>query len=134
MSKIINISEAATLALHSMALIAGSERMLNAIDIAQRMNFSKNHLSKVLQMLVRRDYLSSIRGPKGGFRLKKQAQDISLLDIYEIFEGRIASQECYLHNKAECPLALCVFGGLTCRFSQEFENYLKNKKLSDIII
>lgn len=134
MNKIINISEAATLALHSMALIAGSDKMLNAIDIAQRMNFSKNHLSKVLQMLVRRDYLSSIRGPKGGFRLKKQAQDISLLEIYEIFEGRIASQECYLHNKTECPLVLCVFGGLTCRFSQEFENYLKNKKLSDLII
>ncbi|OQA00742.1 MAG: iron-responsive transcriptional regulator [Bacteroidetes bacterium ADurb.Bin408] len=133
MSKIINISEAATLALHSMALIAGSEKMLNAIDIAQKMHFSKNHLSKVLQMLVRRDYLSSIRGPKGGFRLKKEAQEITLLEIYEIFEGKISSQECAIHNKTACPLLECVFGGLTCRFSLEFENYLKHKKLSELI-
>ena len=133
MSKIIYISEAVSLALHSMALIAKSKKMINANEIADFMKFSKNHLSKVLQVLVRYDYLNSIRGPKGGFTLKKNAQEISLLEIYEIFEGKISKQNCVLHNNGVCPYASCVFGGLIGKFSREFELYLKNKTIADFI-
>ena len=133
MSKIVNISEAASLALHSLTLIAKAEKMINAIEISNDMQFSKNHLSKILQVLVKYDYLSSIRGPKGGFILKKKAKEITLLEIYEIFEGKILDHSCAMHNNKVCPLNSCIFGQLPGQFSKDFEAYLKNKTIADLI-
>ena len=134
MSKIVNISEAASLALHSLALIAKSEKMINVIEISKNMNFSKNHLSKILQVLVRNDYLKSIRGPKGGFELKKKAQEITLLEIYEIFEGKIACHTCAMKNNEKCTFNNCIFGYLPGQFSKEFEDYLRNTSIADLIV
>jgi len=133
MGKISNISEAASLALHSLALVAKSEKMINAIEIADITRFSKNHLSKILQVLVKYDYLSSIRGPKGGFILKKKAEEITLLEVYEIFEGKIQGHNCTLHDEGKCPFSFCVYGQMTGQFAREFEDYLKNKTIADLI-
>ena len=133
MSKIVNISEAVSLALHSLALIAKSEKIMNAGDIAVITRFSKNHLSKVLQVLVRNEYISSTRGPKGGFTLNKEAKKISLLEVYEIFEGKILNHYCALHTNNECPFKKCVFGSLTGQFSRDFEMYLQHNTIADLI-
>ncbi|HEX6681960.1 MAG TPA: Rrf2 family transcriptional regulator [Candidatus Limnocylindrales bacterium] len=45
------------------------------------------YLNKQLQALVRAGILSSVSGPKGGFRLARPAADISLLDIVVAVEG-----------------------------------------------
>jgi len=133
MGKIVNISEAATLALHSLVFIAKSQHLVNAIEISGLAHFSKNHLSKVLQIMVRNNYLMSERGPRGGFKLKKPAQEISLLEIYELFDGKIYSGGCALQGIETCIFSNCVFGSLTTTFANEFENYLKNKTIADIL-
>lgn len=132
MTNLINISEAASLAIHSMALIAAGDAKLNVNQIAKITGASRNHLAKVLQTLVKHGYLVSNRGPKGGFQLKADAEQTSLLEIYQIIEGTIHSRYCNLHHAAACPFASCVFGGLTHNFIIEFTEYLQNKKLSDI--
>ena len=71
MSKIINISEAASIAIHSVVAIAKSKVKLNATELAVSTNVSRNHLAKVMQQLTKFGYLSSDRGPKGGFILNK---------------------------------------------------------------
>ncbi|MBN1338109.1 MAG: Rrf2 family transcriptional regulator, partial [Bacteroidales bacterium] len=53
----VNISEASVIAIHSLALIAGTSKNLNANKIAGITKFSKNHLSKILSILVRHNYL-----------------------------------------------------------------------------
>ena len=67
MAKIFSLSEAASIAIHSMVLIARSDKMMNVVKIAERTGSSKHHVAKVLQRLVKEDYLSSVRGPHGGF-------------------------------------------------------------------
>jgi len=133
MSKIFNISEAASLAMHSLALIAKSKKMINAVEIADTMKFSKNHLSKVLQVMARYQYISSIRGPKGGFVLKKNADEITLLEVYEMFEGKIQTENCAMHYQEKCPFNTCVFGSMGDNFSKAFESYLRNKTIADLI-
>lgn len=131
MAKFISISEAASLAIHSMALIAASETKLNVNQIAEITGASKNHLAKVMQMLVKYDFLVSNRGPRGGFELKRNADEISLLEIYQLMEGIIDRQHCGLHN-SPCPFSECIFGGMTRQFTSDFIDYLQNKRLSDI--
>ena len=132
LSKILNISEAATIAIHSMALIARSKDLLNAHEIAELTGFSKNHISKVLQQLVKNNLLNSTRGPKGGFEIRKDPQSISLMEIYKVIDGEIdTGTGCRMHCK-NCPFNNCIFGGLSAKFSREFSNYLKEKTLATV--
>ena len=77
MAKIFSMSEAASIAIHSMVLIARNENGINAVKIAEQTGSSKNHISKVAQRLVKNDLLKSVRGPLGGFTLKKSPADIT---------------------------------------------------------
>lgn len=131
MAKLLSISEAASIAIHSLALIANTKEHLNAGHLASKLGFSKNHLSKILQMLVKYNYLESERGPKGGFRLKLNPEGISLLEIYELIEGQLIEDKC-AHNRNECPFEECVYGDIRIELTKRFREYFGNKKLSDI--
>ena len=131
MANFISLSEAASLAIHSMALMAASDAKLNVNQIADVTGASRNHLAKVLQVLVKYGYLDSNRGPKGGFMLKRSADEINLLEIYELIEGSVEKKYCSLHNHP-CPFSECIFGGMVQQFTSDFTDYLRNKKLSEI--
>lgn len=130
-SKIFHISEAATIAIHSMAMIARSNHLLNVQQVAEMTGFSRNHTAKVLQQLVKNQFLLSTRGPRGGFWLGKKAEDITLMDIYRIIEGDLEESNCKL-DCANCPFNSCIFGGLDRKFSDEFRKYMNEKNLAAI--
>ncbi len=130
MSTIFNISEAATIAIHSMALIAKSDSGLNAIQISEMTGFSKNHISKVLQQLVKNGLLSSTRGPKGGFILKKQPEDINFFEIYKYIDGDLDAETGCRIRCVDCPFNRCIMGGFRMKFNNEFRTYLETMNLS----
>ncbi|MFW5757271.1 MAG: RrF2 family transcriptional regulator [Bacteroidota bacterium] len=131
MSKILHISEALTIAFHSIGLIARSKKIITAQKISDITNYSKNHISKILQQLVRKGYLISTRGPRGGFMLHEKAKNINLMHIYTLIEGDIEESTCKM-NCNNCPFNQCIFGGLAEKFSKEFRDYLKHKKVTEI--
>jgi DNA-binding IscR family transcriptional regulator len=50
MSKIISLSEAASIAIHGMVLIASAKENLNVIKISERTGASKHHVAKILRV------------------------------------------------------------------------------------
>jgi Rrf2 family protein len=128
-SQIVHISEAASLAIHSMALIASSNVRLNAKKISDILHVSQNHLAKILQVLAKNEYLESNRGPGGGFTFKKNADQISMLEIYEMIEGNVDCQFCGI-TENQCPFIACIFGGKPDKLTIEFVEYLSNTKIS----
>ena len=131
MSRLIHISEAASLAIHSLALIASSKMRLNAKKIAGILHVSQNHLAKILQVLAKNEYLESNRGPGGGFILKKSAAEVSMLEIYQLIEGNVDCQFCGI-TENNCPFISCIFGGKPDKLTNEFVEYLTNTKISDL--
>ena len=84
----LRISEAASIALHTMAYLArNKDRMVSTHEIAGAMGLSENHLAKVRQRLVKAGLVEAQRGPSGGFMLSRPAEDITLLEVYEAIEG-----------------------------------------------
>jgi len=131
-SKIFEMSEAASIAIHSMVLIARSKNGINAVKIAEFTGFSKNHISKVLQRLVKNDMLKSVRGPSGGFSLKKTPQEINLLNIYESIEGKIEITDCPLANEI-CTFDRCVMGNVVNKLTIEFKKFLQEQTLKEYL-
>jgi Rrf2 family protein len=132
MARIIQLSEAASLAIHAIVLIGKSEGLINVNTISERTGASRNHLAKVMQRLVKDGYVSSTRGPSGGFILKKKPSEITLLDIYQSIEGHISIEGCPL-DRPVCPFDKCLMGGIINKLSLEFKNYLSDQKLSDYL-
>ena len=129
MAKIFSMSEAASIGIHSMVLIARAENGINAVKIAEITGLSKNHISKVLQRLVKNDMLKSVRGPAGGFTLKKLPDSISLLDVYESIEGSIEITDCPLAHDI-CGFENCIMGTIVNKMSIEFRKFLGEQTLN----
>lgn len=130
MARLFNISEAANIAIHSLALIDSSEGFVNATQISDRLNFSRNTVAKVLQALSRHNLINSTRGPKGGFKLNKSASDISVLDVLEIIDGKFNDEHC--RGTVEvCPFETCVYGDERHRWFKEFRAYYTNRTIED---
>jgi Rrf2 family transcriptional regulator, nitric oxide-sensitive transcriptional repressor len=126
MSNLVRISEAASLAIHTMALLAREPDELFTNDaIARRLGASGHHLSKVMQRLVKAGMVESLRGPAGGFRLGISPGEIELLQVYEAVEGPIADpQEACPLGRPACKKKTCVLGTLMCRLHEQARNYL----------
>lgn len=132
MSKIVSISEAASIALHGMILIARSDPSINVLQIAEKTGASRHHVAKIMQRLAKNNYLSSHRGPSGGFTLKKRPEDITFLEIYEAIEGNIEITPCPL-DKPICPFDKCIMNNVTNKMTEKFREHLKNQTLDQYI-
>ena len=129
MAKIVTLSEAASIALHGMIIVAKAEKMINVVQIAEMTTSSKHHVAKVFQRLVKEKFIESHRGPSGGFTMKRDASDVTLLEIYEAIEGKIEVQECPM-EKQVCPFDKCILNSVTRDMTFQYRDYLKGQTLA----
>jgi Rrf2 family protein len=133
MSSVMKITEAASLGMHTMVLLAGRpERPFTAREVAEAFKVSEAHLAKVLQRLARAGLVRSERGPKGGFSLARPGDRITLLDVYETIEGPIPKATC-LFSERVCQSKDCILGDMLGDFNRQFRKYLADNRLTDLV-
>lgn len=132
MSKIFSLSEASSIAIHAMVLVAKSKGSINVNKIAETTHTSRHHVAKVMQRLAKEDFISSTRGPSGGFILKKKAAEITFLDVYEAIEGKAEIAHCMFESTV-CPFGQCIMNNITARISKEFVDYLRSQTLANYV-
>ncbi len=131
MSTLLRISDAASLALHLCAELAKEkDSVISTARIADRLSVSENHLSKVAQRLAKAGFVEAVRGPNGGFKLTKDAGDISLLEIFEAIEGPLRPANCLL-KKPACN-GNCILGDLVVNINRQVSDYFKGTTLSQL--
>lgn len=74
-------------ALHSCLNLAWAGGPVPATRLAGIFDLPSAYLNKQLQALVRAGILSSVPGPRGGFRLDRAPEEVSLLDVVVALEG-----------------------------------------------
>ena len=131
MSHGILISDAVSLAMHSMAVIASREGRSSAHDISIRLGVSEFHLAKVLQRLAKNGLVKSSRGPQGGFTLGRKSDAVTLLEVYEAIEGPLKDNACLMRKKT-CGKKTCILGDTISSMWSIFRKQLVSTKISDI--
>ncbi len=132
MTSSLKISEAAALALHTMALLACEPATVQTTQqLSVTLQCSEAHLSKVLQRLVKAGLLIASRGPRGGYTLAQSPAQIQLLQIWEAIDGPIGTIHC-MHPPPVCDGTSCIFGGLVAKVNREVREYLENTTLADL--
>ena len=92
----MKLNEGVEWALHCCALLAAlpSGKALPAYKLAHFFELPAPYLAKHLQQLSAADLVETLKGPKGGYRLAKPANKVSLLDIVEAIDGRSPCFQC----------------------------------------
>lgn len=131
MASLLKVSEAASLALHATAVMAGAHgERVTARRMASALGVSEAHLSKVLQRLTRAGLVRGTRGPRGGFRLTRPARQISLREVYEAVEGSLKVEHCLL-GVSVCGQRKCPVAGLFEKLGREAIRVLGKTTLGD---
>ena len=132
MSRVVSLSEAASIGIHGIILIAKSGEPVNVIRISDLTGTSKHHVAKIMQRLAKERFITSQRGPNGGFTMSRDPGKITFLDIFEAIEGKLDMPDCPM-DKPVCPFDKCIMNNVMNRLSSEFHDYLSKQKVSDYI-
>jgi len=71
-----------------------AERCFSAAEVAAAIGVARPTVSKLLKILAREGLVVSHRGAKGGYSLARPPDQISIAQIIDAVEGRIAMTEC----------------------------------------
>jgi Rrf2 family protein len=133
MAKLFKISDAASLGLHAMAVLATNEQTRQTLhNIASELNVSVNHLAKVVQRLVKTGLVESERGPAGGIRLARTPDKINFMQVYEAVEGPMDENYCLL-GRNSCNPTDCILGGLMESVNNEVRDYFTKTTLDRFV-
>jgi Rrf2 family protein len=85
-------------------LAANREAVASAWEIAGSQDVPVEFLQKILQKFVKRGIVDSHRGAQGGFSLAKEPGEVTLLEVVETMQGKLAMNRCFL-GRDGCPRA-----------------------------
>ena len=101
-------------------------------EISEEYKIPRSFLAKILQKLVKAKIVRSYRGVKGGFSLARQAKDISVLDVLEAIEGRLAMNIC-LADKKKCDFSRnCPIHSVWASVQSKVVEVLKKSNFDDL--
>lgn len=106
--------------------------MANINEVAESMKVPRDFLAKIVQELTQAGILESIRGVKGGFQLGKKPEEITLLDVIEIIQGKPALNACVVDKKS-CELSRrCSVHPIWTELNQMIRQRLKEVNFADM--
>ncbi len=71
-------------------------------DLALETKIPINYLYKILLALRNADILTAARGMTGGYKFSKSPEEIHLIEVVQIFEGKKKRAMCFLGDDHEC--------------------------------
>ncbi|MFI8517570.1 RrF2 family transcriptional regulator [Streptomyces sp. NPDC085481] len=136
------MNEGVEWALHSCLNLAwvGEEQAVTAARLAAYHELPSAYLNKQLQALVRAGILTSVCGPKGGFRLARPLDRITVMDVVVAIEGPDDAFRCTeIRGKGPGaapgkPDAECAIAGAMGRAELAWRRELAAQTLDDVRI
>lgn len=103
-------------------------------EIAERCNASVNHLLQVVNLLQSNGFVETLRGRSGGLRLTRKMDDISIGQVFRLFESSVPFAECFNTEANTCPLSsTCRLKGYISRALEAFYHELDMVTLADLV-
>lgn len=74
-------------------------------EISRNLELSENYLEQLMRLLKKDEIVKSVRGAKGGYRLTKDLDEITVGEILRVLEGDLNTSGCQddgAHCKDKC--------------------------------
>ena len=80
------------------------ESIIKATEISKQRHIPEKFLFQISNDLIDKKLIKSMRGPKGGYSLARNASDISVADVIESLDKSMAPVAC-LDNSESCEIS-----------------------------
>ncbi len=104
-----------------------------AADLCRQAKVPIHSARKILQLLVENGYLEAVSGPGGGYRLIKNPDEVTLLALIKVIDGKDAFDRCIMGlpqcgSKNPCPVH-----SLWQKMKVDMIQEMSNKTLLDLM-
>ena len=106
---------------------------LSSRAIAEHQDVSAKYLEHLLAALRNAGLIFSVRGQQGGHALARPPEEITLYEIYELFEGGRGLVECTSQPETCARSGGCVTQEVWARMYQECTKVLQSTTLADLV-
>ncbi|MBN1814918.1 MAG: Rrf2 family transcriptional regulator [Anaerolineae bacterium] len=119
-------------AMVDLALHADGEPVLRQ-EIAERQDISADYVAQLFRPLHKAGLVEGVKGPGGGYRLARDAAEITANDVIRAVEGPVAVVHCALPEDDSCNRAEgCATHLLWTRLSAVMTEFLDSVTLQNL--
>ncbi len=130
------MTRASEYALLSLVTLATATDPMDTETLAHDLGISKSFLAKILQSLARHGILKSYKGVKGGFVLIQPKEEITLLTIMQVAEGKAPAVFDCATGVGNCPAEKedsCHIWPFIHNLQGKIDGFLAGMTLADIM-
>ena len=104
------------------------------MDIANRQEISEKYLESIVSVLSKNDFVYSLRGKGGGYKLVRRPEEYTIGSILKVTEGSFAPVACLEKKPVTCERAgecktLKMWEGL----EKVIDDYFENITVADLV-
>jgi len=108
------------------------DRPITLADISQRQGISLSYLEQLFSRLRKQGLVSSARGPGGGYRLSRNADEINVAQVIEAVDEKVSVTRC--GGKGDCQNGeACLTHKLWCSLSDQIHGFLDGISLGSLV-
>lgn len=100
--------------------------------VASEMDIPDQFLGKIAQQLSKAGLIEIVQGAKGGFRLNRSPEQISMLDVIEAVVGPVFLNDCVLRPQSCHRSPYCTVHAVWQRVCEQLKNELRAVRFSDL--
>lgn len=109
-----------------------NERLVSLAEISEVQDISLSYLEQLFSKLRRYEIVEGVRGPGGGYRLARDADEISIADIINAVDEKLDATRCAGHENCQGGRK-CITHELWFDLSQRIYGFLHDITLADVI-
>lgn len=107
-------------------------KLVTLKEVSKREGISGKYLEQIVSDLKKANFVEAERGPRGGYRLIKNPEEITMEDVINVFEGGNSIVEC-LNDPPVCERSVyCRSRNLWAKADKRINSALRGIKLLDV--
>lgn len=133
MLRISKLTDYAVVLLGSLAEIPSA--LVSASGLSERTGLPEPTVAKILKLLAGGGIVVSVRGAQGGYRMERQAQQITLAEVITAIDGPVSLTACVEGSTESCSFAHnCSVNGRWNKVNSAVRGALDGITLADMIV
>lgn len=111
-----------------------NEKPVSIKDISARQHISDKYLEQIIAILNGAGFVKSVRGPQGGYLLKKKPEEYTVGMILRLTEGSLAPVSCVEDDEPGCDkIDGCATYRIWDKLNKAINDVVDNITLADLV-
>ena len=130
----MKLTRAADYAVRCILYLACQEQgiVVSRREVAEAMEIPHQFLGKVAQQLARAGILEIAQGARGGYRLIRSPESLTLLEVVEVMEGEVFLNDCLIREDFCFRSGYCAAHRIWSRLRDDVREKMASANFADL--